>query len=156
MYVFSPYVQKILNKYRTHLELVDTVPIGFTGAASEKPAPCFTSPVDTDALYFAINVNFTNQNVLVRIESISPNYQWMANQDPTPQDTPIGAIAGLSTQALPVLPLIQPFFIKAQGRIKMRFTNAASSPVTGGIITWRALKLVDPIDGGWDYSQGMV
>lgn len=154
--LYSPYVQKILSRYRTHLELIDSIPIGFTGSASEKPAPCFTSAVDTDALYFAINVNFTNANVLIRIESISPNYQWMANENSTPQDTPIGAIAGLSTQAMPVLPLIQPFFVKRQGRIKMQFTNSATSATTGGIITWRALKLVDPVDGGWDYGMGLV
>ena len=79
----------------------------------------------------------------------------MSNFDPTPQDTPVNAIAGVFSQAMPILPLIRPFFVKRQGRLSMQFTNAAAAPVTGGLWTWRGLKLVNPIDGGWDYSLGM-
>jgi hypothetical protein len=38
----------------------------------------------------------------------------------------------------------------------MQFTNAAAAPATGGIITWRALRLREPINGGWDYSIGFT
>lgn len=114
----------------------------------------FTNTVDSDTLFFAVNVNFTNANVLIRIQSISPQYQWMSNQQSTPQDTPIGAVAGLSSQVMPLLPLISPFFVKRQGRLQMQFTNSAAAATTGGVITWRMLKLVDPIDGvGWDYGD---
>jgi len=154
MFYFTKYVYQILDRYRNHLELVDSIPIGFTGTVSERLAPVVTNEIDADALYFAAHVNFTNANAMVRIVSISPQYQWMANNDATPQDTPISAIAGISTQAMPLLPLIQPFFIKKQGRLQMSFTNSATSPTTGGIWTWRMLKLVDPINGGWDYSKG--
>lgn len=153
MYYFTKYTERILDQYRTHLELIDSVPIGFTGVASQRPAPVYTSEVDADTLWFAANVDFTNTGVLIRIQSISPQYQWMANNNSTPQDTPINAVAGLSSQVMPVLPLISPFFLKRNGRLQMQFTNAASSPVTGGIITWRVLKLVDPIESGWQYGQ---
>lgn len=152
MYTFNDYVKRILDRYRTHLELIDSIPINFTGTANEKPAPCFTNSVDSDVLYFGGAVNFTNGNVLCRIRSQSPQYEWMTNNTGTPQDTPVGAVFGLSTQNMPILPLIMPFFVNANGRLQMQFTNAATSAVTGGIVTWRALKLVDPIDGGWKYG----
>jgi len=153
MYTFNKYVERILDKYRTHLELVDTVPIGFDGVASRKPAPVFTSQVSADILFFAAYVDFTASDVLVRIQSRSPQYQWMANNNNTPQDTPIGAIAGITTQVMPLLPLISPFFLKANGQLQLQFTNSATAPVTNGSITWRGIKLVDPIDGGWDYGM---
>jgi hypothetical protein len=154
MYYFTKYTYQILDRYRSHLEIVDSFAIGFTGTASERLAPVYTDVVDADVLWFAAHTNFSNANALVRIVSISPQYQWMANQQATPQDTPITAIAGVTTQALPVLPLIQPFFLKAQGRLQHIFTNSATSATTGGIWTWRGLKLTEPIDGGWDYNIG--
>jgi hypothetical protein len=154
MYYFSKYVYQILDCYRTHLELIDSQLIGFTATVSERPAPIYTNEVDADSLFFACNVNFNNANVLIRIQSVSPQYQWMANNNSTPLDTPIGAVAGISSQAMPVLPLIQPFFLKKNGRLQMQFTNSAASPsASTSIITWRLLKLVDPIDGGWDYGK---
>lgn len=157
MYFWTKYVYQIADRYRTHMELVDTVPIGFTGVAGQRVAPVFTNENSEDTLYFAAAVNFSNAGVLVRIRSISPQYEWMANDDPTPQDTPVNAIAGVFSQALPVLPLIVPFFLKKQGRLQMQFTNDTAAPITGGLLTWRALRLTNPIDGfGWDYSIGFV
>lgn len=154
MYNFSKYTYQILDRYRTHLVLFDSFAIGFTGTASERLAPVYSDTVDADTLYFAAHVNFTNANALVRIQSQSPQYIWMANQSAVPQDTPISAVAGISTQALPMLPLIVPFFVASQGRLQHIFTNSATSATTGGIWTWAMVKLVDPIDGGWAYSLG--
>src|SRR5215510_4504390 len=155
MYFFTKYVYYILDFYRTHLELIDTVPIGFTGVAAERPAPVFTNENSEDAFYFAAAVDFSNSEALVRIRSISPQYEWMADTRQTPIDTPVNAIAGVFSQALPVIPLIQPFFIKKQGRLQMSFTNGSAAPVTGGRWTWRALKLTNPVNGtGWDYGVG--
>jgi hypothetical protein len=156
MFYFNKYTERILDKYKNHIELIDSIAIGFTGAASERLAPIYTSEVNTDTLFFAAAVNFANPDALVRIKAISPQYEWMANNDPTPQDTPINAIAGVSTQALPILPIITPFFVKANGRLQMIFTNSANNPTTGGVWTWRRLKLIDPIEGGWDYSMGVL
>lgn len=153
MYFFNEFTLNILRKYRTHLELIDSVPIGFTGVASQQVAPVFTSLVSADTLFFAANVDFTPADVLIRIQSRSPQYNWMANNNAIPQFTPIGAVAGISTQVMPVLPLVQPFFLKANGQLQMNFINSAAAAVTGGVITWRLLKLVDPIDGGWNYGQ---
>lgn len=154
MWWISPYTKHILSKYREHLEFIDSLQTGLTGVASERPAPVTTNEVNVDALYFAAFVNFNNAGVLVRITTISPQYQWMTNQAATPQDTPIHAIAGVFSQVTPILPLIKPFFVKAQGRLLHQFTNAAVSPAARGIWTWRALKLIDPIDGGWDDLKG--
>jgi len=160
MYFFTKYVYQILDRYQTHLELIDTIPIGFTGVANERPAPVFTNEVSEDVLYFAAAVNFSNAGVLVRIRSVSPQYEWMSNDDPTPQDTPVNALAGIFSQNMPVLPLVQPFFVKKQGRLQMQFTNAATSQITGGLWTWRALRLTNPISDangvGWDYSLGFT
>jgi len=153
-YTFTQFVLTILSKYMTHLELIDTIPLGFSGLVAEKPAPVFTNQISEDALYFGATVDFLNPEVLVRIRSISPQYEWMANDDPTPQDTPVNAVAGVFSQVSPIMPLVQPFFIKAQGRLQMQFTNSTTAPITGGRWTWRALRLTNPINGGWDYSVG--
>src|SRR5215475_3121674 len=124
MYFFTKYVYQILDRYQTHLELIDTIPIGFTGVANERPAPAFTNEISEDVLYFAAQVNFSNAAVLVRIKSLNPQYEWMADDLANPQDTPVNAVAGVFSQALPILPLIAPFFVKAQGRLQMQFTNS--------------------------------
>jgi len=157
MFWFSPFTIKILSYYRTILELVDTIPMGFTGALGERPPIVPSNEISEDALYFAAAVNFNLSTPLVRIKSNSPQYDWMADDNATPQDTPINAIAGVFSQALPVLPLIQPFFVKKQGRLQHQFTNAVApeAAVTGGLWTWRGLRLSNPYDGfGWDYSIG--
>src|SRR5215475_1720647 len=97
-YAFTKYVLQILDRYMTHLELIDTIPLAFTGLVQEKPAPVFTNQISEDALYFGATVDFFNPEILVRIRSISPQYEWMANDDPLPQDTPVNADAGVFSQ----------------------------------------------------------
>jgi len=155
MYFIDQYTYQILNLYRTHLELIDTIPIGFTGTPGERPSPVFTNAISDDVLYFGPTVNFSNAGVLVRIRSISPQYDWMANNDNPPQDTPVNAIAGIAGQVLPILPLVRPFFVQRQGRLQFIFTNDTVAPITGGLWTWRALRLTNPINGGWSYSLGL-
>lgn len=156
MYRYSKYTKEILSKYRQHLEFIDQLQTGFTGVAGERPAPVATNEVSVDTLYYAAYVNFSNAAALVRITTISPHYQWMVNHDPNPQDTPINAVAGLAAVATVNLPLMTPFFVKARGRLQHQFTNSAAAPTTGGIWVWRALKLIDPIDSGWDYPKGFT
>jgi hypothetical protein len=161
MYFFTDYTYQILNRYRTHVVLDDTIPIGFTGVASQRVAPVFSNENSEDTLYFAAGVDFTTSQALealVRIRSVSPQYEWMANDDPNPQDTPVGMIAGVIGTAMPLIQLVQPFFIAKQGRLQMQFTNAVATPITGGNWTWKALRLTNPytINGvtGWNYSLG--
>lgn len=157
MYFFNKYIMRILDYYRNHLELVDTIAIGFTGVAGQRVAPVFTNEISEDVLYFGAQVNFSSADTLVRIKSISPQYDWMADDNAVPQDTPVNAIAGVFSQSLPVLPLVQPYFIKKQGRLQMNFTNSPTLALTGGLWTWRALRLTQPINGvGWDYSIGFA
>lgn len=139
------------------MELVDTVQIPFTGVASERPPATVTSEVSEDIILFGAQVNFSNAGVLVNIRSITPNYKWTApSEDVPPQDTPVNAIAGIFSQASPILQLVQPFFLKKQGRLEMQFTNAAAGPETvTRLWTWRGLRLTNPYNGdGWDYSIG--
>lgn len=155
MYFIDKYTYQILDLYRTQLELIDTIPIGFTGQPGEKPAPVFTSAVSDDVLYFGAFVDFFNAAVTVRIRSISPQYDWMANNDNPPEDTPVNAIAGIAGQILPILPLTRPYFLQKQGRLQLSFTNATTNPITGGHWVFRALRLTNPINGGWDYNVGL-
>lgn len=154
MYRYDKYTKDILSRYREHLEFIDSLFIGFTGVANERPSPISNNEVSVDTLYYGAFVNFNNQAALVRITTISPHYQWMVNHNPIPQDTPIPAVAGITAQPMVIVPLMRPFFVKAQGRLLHQFTNSATSPTTGGTWVWRALKLIDPIDGGWNYSKG--
>jgi hypothetical protein len=156
MFFFTKYVYQILDRYRTHLELIDTIPIGFTGVAGQRVAPVYTNEQSEDALYFAASVDFSPSGALVRIRSVSPQYEWMADDAALPQDTPVAAIAGVSTAVMPILPLIQPFFVQRQGRLQMQFTNSVGAPITGGTWTWRALRLTEPINGGWNYNVGFT
>ena len=156
MYRYNKYTKEILSKYREHVEFIDSLQTGFQGVASERPSPVFTNEVEFDALYYAAAVNFSNAAALVRITALSPQYQWMVNHDPAQQDTPINAVAGVSVAFIMLLPLMRPFFLKAQGRLAHQFTNSPANPTTGGLWTWRALRLIDPIDGGWDYPKGFT
>ena len=157
MYFYNKYTLAILDRYTTHTELIDSQPVAFTSTANEKAPLVFTTEVEADCLYFAGAINIENANVLVRIKSVSPQYEWMSNNNASPQDTPIGAIFGTSSQVLPVLPLVMPFFVYGNGRLQMQFTNSASNASGPAVVTWRILKLVGPKqnpDGstGWTYG----
>src|SRR5262245_14517543 len=143
MFYYNKYTYQILDRYRTHMPLEDTVPIGFTGVAGQRPAAALTTKFNQDILLFGATVDFSNAQVLVRIKSQSPSYEWMANDDALPQDTPVNALAGVFSQALPIIPLVQPYFLKKQGQLLMQFTNATAGPITGGLWTWRGLRLTD-------------
>lgn len=135
--------------------MIDTININFTGVANERPPAALTSDVPEDILLFGAIVDFSNAGALVRISSQSPAYEWMADTLAVPQDTPINAIAGIFSQASPILQLVQPFFLKKNGRLRMQFTNSAVGPTTGGLWTWRGLRLTNPYNGiGWDYDIG--
>lgn len=150
MSCFSNRTEDILRCYENHLELVDSLPIGFSGVASEVPAQITTDPVSDDILVFGFNVDFSVSDVLVSIQSQTPQYNWMVEGiNTTPQLTPIGAMAGESAQVMPVLWLIQPFWLEENGVLRFQFQNSATAPVTGGIITVRGLKLTGKINGGW-------
>ena len=156
MWFYNKYIYKILDQYQTHLLFFDTIPIGFTGTASERPAPCSTNEISEDAIYWGGELSFSNANVLVRIQSQSPQYQWMVNDDATPQDTPANAVFGVFSQSLPVIPWVAPFFIKKQGKLQMQWTNSAAAATTGGFVTLHGLRLTNPVNNGWDYSMGLL
>lgn len=151
----SKFTEQILDHYRTHMELVDTIDINFTGVAGERPPACMTSDISEDIILCGVTVDFSNAGVLVKITSDTPKYEWMADALALPQDTPINALAGIFSQSQPVLPLVQPFFLKKHGRLRMQFQNAAANQITGGLITWRGLRLTNPHSGdGWNYDIG--
>jgi hypothetical protein len=157
MFFFTKYIYKILDYYRTHLIFFDTIPIGFAGVANERPAPVFTNEVSEDVLYFGGELSFSNAGVLVRIKAISPQYEWMVNDDPAPQDTPANAVFGVFSQSLPIIPWVSPFFLKKQGRLQLQWTNSAAGPTTGGFVTLHGLRLTNPVNGtGWDYNIGLT
>lgn len=159
MWFYNKFIYRILEFYKTHLPVFDTFPIGFANpaVASERPVPVFTNELSEDALYFGGQINFSVADVLVRIRSVSPQYEWMSDDSPTPQDTPVNAVFGVFSQSLPVIPWVSPFFIKKQGRLQLQFTNSATAPTTGGLVTLHGLRLTNPVNGaGWDYSIGLI
>lgn len=157
MYFYNDYVNRILSHYQEFMPLEDTIPIGFTGVASQRVAPVFSNEIAEDSLIFAAGVDFTTSQATearVRISSVSPVYDWMANIDELPQDTPVGTLAGVIGTAMPVIALPMPFFIQRQGKVRLQFTNAIAAPITGGNWTFRGLRLTRPINGGWSYAIG--
>lgn len=145
----NPYVQKILSNYEEWAPLESTATIGFNGSTASQKISVDTPEVDCDSLIFGGYVDFSNASATVRISSISPKYEWMSNNDQTPVDTPVPAIFGVLTQVEPVRPLILPVFLYRLGKLVMQFTNSATSLTTGGTVTWRGLRLLYPINGGW-------
>jgi len=152
MYQFDKQTEIILAMYREHLVSFDTIAIGFSGTASER-LTVYSHEVSDDTLWFAFGVDFEETDILVRAASRSPQYDWMTNDDSTPQDTPIGAFAGNTTQVLPMLPIVKPFFLYANGKLAFTFTNSPTSAITGGNLTCALIKLINPIDGiGYQYG----
>ena len=154
MYQFDKQTQAIMDLYGEHLISFDTIPIGFSGTTSER-ATVYSHEVSDDSLWFAFGVDFasTATDVLVRVSSRSPQFDWMTNDDSTPQDTPIGAFAGFTAQVLPMLPIVKPFFLYANGRLAFTFTNSPTSAITGGNLTCALVKLLNPLDGkGYQYG----
>lgn len=141
---FYEYVQGILKKYAQFKPLWETSAIGFAGVASETATPQ-TPPVDADCLIFGFNVDFSNTGVLVTIRDTSSGYEFMVLQNTGATQalgTPIVAVAGITTQVTPVLPLICPFWMGRQSRLQYNFRNSAAGPTTGGNITAVGIKLL--------------
>lgn len=139
--VFYDYIQSILGKYKQYLELDLTTPIGFDGVTASQRLTVFTPNVDSDALLFGANVDFSNSSVTVKITDVASGYVWTLST--TGLFTPIVAIAGVTTQNTPVLPLVCPFFLSRQSKLQMDFVNSAAALTTGGNITWRGIKLLN-------------
>lgn len=142
---FSDYVKAVLAKYKTWQPLYLTSLIGFDGSTASERVTCFTPQVDSDALIFGAHTNFSNSQVNLRITDTGNGYAWnvlQAATGATTSGTPVTAIAGASTQVMPVLALVCPYFLSRQGKLQMDFTNSATSlsPSTASI-TWTGLKL---------------
>ena len=155
MYQHDKQTQAIIDMYEEALPDYDTVPIGFNGVASERLS-VYSNSISTDILIMSFGVDFdltTITDTLVRISARSPQYDWMSNNQSTPQDTPVGAVAGCSQQVLPMLPIVKPFFLYANGKLQYQFTNSATAAITGGLWTAAIIKLVNPKDGiGYQYG----
>lgn len=142
--LFRDYMAAILAKAKDYRPIELTSAIGFAGVASEL-STVFTPPVDADVLIVGAHVDFSNSGVTVRIEDTSSGYQWNVLQSTgstNVQGTPVTALAGVTTQVMPVLGLVIPFFLSRQSKLKMDFRNSAAGPTTGGLWTWAGLKLL--------------
>lgn len=135
--VFNDYLKGIISKYKNFLEVDLTTSIGFDGATASQRLTVFTPQIDSDAILFGANVDFTNVNVTVKITDSASGYVWNPNSQ-----TPIHAVAGAAAQTMPVLALSCPFFLSRQSKLEMNFVNSATSLTTGGNITWRGVKLL--------------
>lgn len=134
---FQEFVKAIISQYAKYLPLKLTTSIGFDGTTPSQRLTVFTPQIDADALLFGANVDFSNTGVTVKITDTATGYVW----NPV-SATPIVAIAGVTTQVSPILPLVCPFFLSRQSKLQLDFVNSASSMTTGGNITWDGLKLI--------------
>jgi len=137
MFELTDQARSILSRYVRHLPIYLTTAIGFDGATASQQRQVFTPSVDSDVLLFAANVDFSNALVTVRVTDTGTGYVW----NPT-TPTPITAIAGIQTQVMPLLALVEPYLLTRQSKLQMDFTNSASSLTTNGNITWAGLKLL--------------
>jgi hypothetical protein len=143
---FAEYVATILKKYKTWQPLYLTTLIGFDGSTASERTTCFTPQVDSDAILFGANTNFSNAQVNVRISDTGSGYVWniiQAATGSTASGTPVSAVAGASSQVAPILPLVCPYFLSRQSKLQMEFTNSATSisPSTSSI-SWVGIKLL--------------
>lgn len=134
---FADYIKGILARYSKFQPLQLSTPIGFDGSTASQRLTVFTPQIDSDALLFGANVDFSNALVTLRITDVASGYVW----NPV-NFTPIVAIAGIQTQVTPILALICPFFLSRQSKLQMDFVNSATSLTTNGNITWVGLKLL--------------
>jgi len=134
---FYEFVKGIIGQYSRYVPLKLTTAIGFDGAIVSQQKTVFSPQIDADALLFGANVDFSNTNVTVKITDTASGYVW----NPV-SATPIVAVAGVTTQVSPILPLVCPFFLSRQSKLQMDFTNSATALTTGGNITWDGLKLI--------------
>jgi hypothetical protein len=144
---FSEYVATILKKYKTWQPLYLTTLIGFDGSTASERTTCFTPQVDSDAILFGGHTNFSNAQVNLKISDTGSGYVWNVLQgatSATTSGTPVTAIAGASTQVMPILAMVCPYFLSRQSKLQMDFTNSATS-VAGATssITWVGIKLLN-------------
>ena len=138
--IFHDYVAGILSKYLAYKELVLPVSIGWDGATASERKTRFTPPVDQDALIFAGGSDFSNAFATVKITDTASGYVWTLGENN--QNAPVNSIFGVSTQVMPLLPLVCPFFLARQSKLQMEFVNSATSLTTNGVVTWRGIKLL--------------
>lgn len=141
---FEEHIRSILGKYKSWQPLYLTILIGFDGATASQRVTCFTPQVDSDALIFGAHTNFSNSQVAVKITDTGTGYAWnvlQAATGATTTGTPVTALAGASTQVMPLLPLVCPYFLSRQGKLQMDFVNATTPVASTSSITWTGLKL---------------
>jgi hypothetical protein len=150
------YVERILDCYAVHLDLDLTVATTLTGTASEIKT-VYTPEVDGDSLIFRCHADFSNTGtggVTVNISSTIPAYEFNLGTMPpgatSPQPCPITANFGITTQNNPLIWLTAPFFLKRQGKLQFVIQNSSTSATTGGNLVIRGVKLLRPINGGYD------
>lgn len=145
MFIINEITLDRLKQFHGHLELLDPVPIGFTGVASQEISSVFSNEVDEYSMVFGLGVDFEPGDAKIWIRSISPQYEWTTySQNGTPNFMPLSAVAGVEGQVLPIMPLIMPFELLPNGKVEFRFINDSSSPITGGTLSLRRLKLTGP------------
>lgn len=142
---FSDHVKTILSRYKSWQPLYLTSLIGFDGVTASERVTTFTPQVDSDSLLFGAHVNFSNSQVNLRITDTGNGYAWNVLQAAiggTTSGTPVTAIAGATTQVMPILALVCPYFLSRQGKLQMDFVNGTSSITAAtASITWTGLKL---------------
>jgi len=105
--LFSEFVRTVLARYKSWQPLYLSTLIGFDGTTASQRVTCFTPQVDSDALIFSANVNFSNPQVSVKITDTVTGYSWNVIQAATGSTTngsSITAVAGSGSQVMSRFP----------------------------------------------------
>lgn len=129
------YIERILSGYNTQVPIYLTTSIGWDGLTVSQQVTVYTPPQDTDVLVYGVNVDFSNASATLQIQDTATGYVWNANF------TPFVAVAGISTQVRPVLPLPIPYLLKRQNKLQLVCKNSATSLTSNGNITFVGLRL---------------
>jgi hypothetical protein len=133
---FTMLLQELLTQYKEKFPIFLEVDIGFDGATASQRVEVSTQTVDYDVVIIGAHVNFSNSNVRIRVTDTSLGYVF------NNQFMPITAIAGVTTQVMPVLQLPAPWLLQRQSKLQMEFINSAASLTdANGRIVWTGIRV---------------
>ena len=140
---YSKYAQEIFDKYRGLLPFWNTITIPFASftAASAITNTIVMDEVTDDVMILGFTVDFSATRIEFLVKD-NTQYAWCLND----VFTPLAAIAGFSTQVMPVLPMAIEFFLPRNNKIQWQFRNDETSPLTTDQqLTAVGIRLKDPI-----------
>lgn len=154
----TPYARAIISAYRIAVPVWVTVPTNLTGTVREE-IQVLTDPFEYDTLFIAAHIQMgtlsngdNGQLIFLNVGDLQTGMLWST---PGPIDaSPATSFGGSRANAMPVLKLPEAFFLPANVQLK-HLWKVFSTSATGGVITWMAIQLIDPLSGNRPHSVQM-